>query len=105
MIMPPAKYFRQEQVDHKKVVASVFKCRPEIKSNRAGIMKTPSVIRAEFTREREKLEEFRQKMRKNIQDEKTRQRQRFEKMKAKYDKEGVQVVENESEIGTDQTKQ
>jgi hypothetical protein len=56
LIMPPAKYFRQRLSDHKSIVASVFKCRPEITANRTGILRTPSVIRAEFTKEREEME-------------------------------------------------
>ena len=59
-------------------------------------MKLPSVIRAEFTRERERLEDFRQDLKLNIKDETDRQRQKFEKIKQKYDKEGIEVIEDES---------
>lgn len=62
-------------------------------------MKLPSVIRAEFTRERERLEDFRQDLKLNIKDETDRQRQKFEKIKQKYDKEGIEVIEDESQIG------
>ena len=95
LIMPPAKYLRSRMIDHKNIVASVFKCRPEIKANRNGILRTASVIRAEFTREREELEGFRTKIRKNVSDEKENQRMKFNKIKAKYDREGVDVVEDE----------
>jgi len=54
------------------------------------------VIRAEFTRERERLEDFRQDLKLNIKDETDRQRQKFEKIKQKYDKEGIEVIEDES---------
>tara|TARA_B110000285_G_C14907452_1_gene506261 strand:+ start:316 stop:519 length:204 start_codon:yes stop_codon:yes gene_type:complete len=57
------------------------------------------VIRAEFTRERERLEDFRQDLKLNIKDETDRQRQKFEKIKQKYDKEGIEVIEDESQIG------
>jgi len=59
-------------------------------------LKLPSVIRAEFTRERERLEDFRQDLKLNIKDETDRQRQKFEKIKQKYDKEGIEVIEDES---------
>ena len=104
LIMPPAKYLRSRMIDHKNIVASVFKCRPEIKANRNGILRTASVIRAEFTREREELEGFRTKIRKNVSDEKENQRMKFNKIKAKYDREGVDVVEDEQQIGQDMDK-
>lgn len=86
-------------VDHKKIIAKVLKCRPEIEAKRKSIIKTPSIMRAEFTREREQLEEFRGKMQVNIKEENARQRMRIQKLKAKYDKEGVEVVDDVGEIG------
>lgn len=80
-------------------MANVLKCRPEITAKRKNYIKTPSVIRAEFTREREELDEFRMKLRQNLQTENAKQRQRVKDLKKKYDKEGVQVIENLSEIG------
>jgi len=45
-------------IDHKAIVAKVLKCRPEITAKRADTLKLPSIMRAEFTREREVLDEF-----------------------------------------------
>jgi hypothetical protein len=53
-------------IDHKAIVAKVLKCRPEITAKRADTLKLPSIMRAEFTREREVLEEFNSKLKKNI---------------------------------------
>jgi len=96
LIMPPAQHLRSELVDHKSIVARVLKCRPEIHCKRSEVIKTPSIIRAEFTREREQLDVFRSSLKQNISEEKDRQRDRFNKIKAKYDREGIEVVEDES---------
>ena len=58
LIMPPAAPFRSKIVDHRAIVAKVLKCRPEILAKRKATIKMPSIIRAEFAREREKLTEF-----------------------------------------------
>ena len=51
----------------------------------------------EMPRERrERLEEFKGSLRENIAGEKKRQRQKMEKLKEKYDKEGVEVLEDVS---------
>ena len=62
-------------------------------------MQTPSVIRAEFTREREELDKFRQAMNSRIRDEDAKQKLKLDKLKAKYDRAGVENVSSESEIG------
>merc|ERR1712127_368183 len=87
LIMPPATQLRNGQINHKAIVAKVLSCRPEIKAKRSEITKLPSIIRAEFTRERETLEGFKGALKKNISEE---------KLKEKYDKEGVEFVEDES---------
>lgn len=58
LIMPPAIQLRNGMIDHKAIVAKVLKCRPEIKAKRSETLKLPSIMRTEFTREREKLDEF-----------------------------------------------
>lgn len=69
LIMPPATQLRNGQIDHKAIVAKVLSCRPEIKAKRSEITKLPSIIRAEFTRERESLDDFKAALKKNIQQE------------------------------------
>ena len=71
------------------IVANVMKCRPEITAKRKDIIKIPSVIRAEFSRERERLDDFRKAIKSNVQEENAKQKQKFKEMKEKYDKEGI----------------
>lgn len=99
LIMPPALQLRNGMIDHKAIVAKVLKCRPEITAKRSETLKLPSIMRTEFTREREKLDEFKQALKVNMSKENTAQRDKFNKIKQKYDKEGIEVVEDESEIG------
>ena len=99
LIMPPAMHLRSQVADHKAIVAKVLKCRPEINAKRKEILRIPSVKITEFERERERLETFRSKLRANVDDEKRRQRQKMAKLKEKYDKEGVQVIDDVSQIG------
>lgn len=94
--MPPATQLRSGMIDHRAVVSKVLKCRPEILAKRNDIVKIPSIMRAEFTREREKLEEFRSSLKTNMKEENDKQRAKFNKIKAKYDREGVEVIEDES---------
>jgi hypothetical protein len=47
------------------------------------------------------LEDFRTALKHNIQIEKEKQRQKMELMKRKYDKEGVEIIDDVSEIGKD----
>lgn len=77
LIMPPATTLRNSTIDHKAIVSKVLKCRPEISAKRSEILKLPSVIRAEFTRERERLEDFRHSLKSNIRDENDKQRIKF----------------------------
>jgi hypothetical protein len=67
LIMPPAAPLRHKTIDHKAIVAKVLQCRPEIRAKRKATVGLPSIMRAEFAREREKLGEFRSELRKNIQ--------------------------------------
>lgn len=82
------------------IVANVLKCRPEITAKRKEIIKIPSIIRAEFSREFERLDEFKTSIRANIKEENSKQKEKFKEMKEKYDKEGIQVVESEGQIGS-----
>jgi hypothetical protein len=70
LVMPQATPLRQKLISYKDIVATVLQCRPEITAKRKDIIKTPSIIYAEFTREREKLEDFRAALKVNIQIEK-----------------------------------
>ena len=100
LIMPSAPHLRQGMITYKTIVSRVLACRPDIKALRKEQTKIPSVIRAEFTREREKLDDFRKALKENMDDEKEKQRKRFFKLKDQYNKEGIEVVEDESEIGS-----
>ena len=74
LIMPPATQLRNGQINHKAIVAKVLSCRPEIKAKRSEITKLPSIIRAEFTRERETLGDFQAALKKNISEENLKQK-------------------------------
>jgi hypothetical protein len=69
LIMPPATQLRGGMIDHRAIVSKVLKCRPEINAKRNEITKIPSIMRAEFTREREKLGDFRSALKSNMKDE------------------------------------
>lgn len=99
LIMPPATQLRNGQINHKAIVAKVLSCRPEIKAKRSEITKLPSIIRAEFTRERETLDDFKGALKQNIADENLKAKKRFKMLKEKYDKDGIEFVEDEREIG------
>lgn len=70
LIMPPANLLRSEIANHKGIVAKVLKCRHEINAKRKEVVKVPSVRITEFTRERERLEVFKAKLKNNIAGEK-----------------------------------
>jgi len=99
LIMPTAIQIRNGAVDHKKIVAKVLKCRPEIEAKRKEVVKIASIMRAEFTHERESMDEFRYKIKDNIHNENEKQKEKYKKLKEKYDKEGVEIIEDESQIG------
>lgn len=66
LIMPQATQLRKGFINHRAIVANVLKCRPDIAAKRSEQVKIPSIMRAEFTREREKMDEFRQEINSNI---------------------------------------
>ena len=74
LIMPPAMPLRTKMIDHRAIVAKVLKCRSEITAKRKATVQLPSIIRAEFTREREKLGDFRSKLKQNMASENDKQR-------------------------------
>lgn len=94
--MPPATQLRSRLVDYKAIVAKVLKCRPEISAKRRDVITIASIIRAEFQRERDKLGAFRSALKANIADGNAKQRQKMQAIKQKYDKEGIEVVEDEA---------
>lgn len=65
-MMPTATMMRMADGDFKSIVAGVLKISPEIEAGRQYTVNTPSVIRAEFTREIEELDKFRQQINNNI---------------------------------------
>ncbi len=56
------------------------------------------MILAEFDGELEKSEYLRMAVKRNIEAENLVQKQRFQQMKAKYDREGVQYIQDEMEL-------
>lgn len=72
--------------------------RPMINCKRPDIIKTPSIMLAEFDHELSKHEEFIKRMRSNIEKENLVQKEKFMQMKAKYDREGVEHIEDELEL-------
>lgn len=99
LIMPPANLIRNQIADHKGIVAKVLKCRTDINAKRKIIQKEPSVRITEFTRERERLEEFKYKLKGNIEVEKSRHQSKLKELRSKYDKDGLQIIDDESQIG------
>ena len=59
LIMPSAKMMTAAGGDFSDIINAVLKLRPHIKADRQQTLKTPSVIRAEFTREIEEVSHFR----------------------------------------------
>ena len=73
-MMPTATMMRMHDGDFKSIVAGVLKIAPEVEAGRQHTINTPSVIRAEFTREIEELDRFRQQINQNIRAENTKTR-------------------------------
>lgn len=100
LLMPTAVQLRNKTVDYKSIVQQVLHVKGDIEAKRKDIIRTPSIRRAEFTREREELDDFRIKLRSNIQSENEKQKERIKKLKSKYDKDGVEVLEDMRQLGT-----
>jgi len=63
LIMPSAAMLQANDGNFDDIVASILRMRPHIESGRQYTIKTPSVIRAEFTGEIEELNNLRAKFR------------------------------------------
>lgn len=72
--------------------------RPYIQCKRHDIVHIPSVILAEYDHELEKSEKLRMDVKRNIELENARQKEKFFKMKEKYDREGVEYIQDELEM-------
>ena len=59
------------------------------------------MIRAEFTREIDALNNLRGKFRNNIRSEEAKVQAKLQKIKHKFDRDGVDFVQNEDQIGRD----
>lgn len=69
LIMPTAAMLQAADGNFDDIVNSVLRMRPHIEAGRSYTVQTPSVIRAEFTREIEYLNALRGKFRENIRGE------------------------------------
>lgn len=96
LIMPTATMLQATDGDFDDIVNMVLRMRPNIEAGRQYTVQTPSVIRAEFTREIEALNELRGKFRANIRQEEVKQQVKLEKIKQKFDRDGVNVINDES---------
>ena len=99
LIMPTAAMLTAAGGDFDDIVNSVLRMRPDLEAGRQYTLQTPSVIRAEFTREIDALNELRAKFRDNINSEGQKQVDKLQKIKEKFDREGVNFVKDESQIG------
>ena len=98
LIMPPATQLRNGTMDYKHIVQKVLAMRPYIRCKRTEIVSLPSIMLAEFDGELEKSQEFSEKMKYNINKENMVQKEKFRKMKEKYDREGVEFIEDETDM-------
>lgn len=73
--------------------------REYVEAARRTTIQNPSVLRAEFQREIDEISELRKRVRDNIEDENMKQRQKIAKLKAQYDREGVEFVEEGTDLG------
>jgi hypothetical protein len=80
-------------------VRGVLQLRPLIECNRHEILKIPSVVSAEFEKELDEQVDMKLKLQENIRNENALQRDKFMKLKEKYDREGVEYIGDEMEIG------
>lgn len=69
-----------------------------IQCKRHDIVKLPSIMLAEFENEIQRAEFFRMNVKKNIEKENRVQKEKFQKMKAKYDRDGVEFIQDELEL-------
>lgn len=69
LIMPAAAMIQAADGNFDDIVNSVLRMRKDIEAGRQYTIQTPSVIRAEFSREIDSLNELRSKFRSNIKEE------------------------------------
>jgi len=72
--------------------------RPMIQCKRHDIVKIPSIMLAEFDHELARAELFRMNVTKNIENENSQQKEKFRRMKQKYDRDGVEFIQDELEL-------
>lgn len=72
--------------------------RPVIQCKRHDIIKIPSIMLAEFDHELDKSADLSRKVKANIDRENIVQKEKFKQLKAKYDREGIEYVEDEMDI-------
>lgn len=99
LIMPTATMMQRAGGDYKSIVAAILKMAPETEATRVHAIKTASVMVAEFTREIDEQNKLRQRMAVNVKEENEKQKRKMQKMKKRYDKEGVNFIEDESQMG------
>ena len=99
LIMPSAAMLQANDGNFDDIVNTVLRMRPDIEAGRQYTIQTPSVIRAEFTREIDALNVLRKKFRDNIRNEEDKVKDKMARIKSKFDREGVNFVEDESQIG------
>ena len=64
--MPTVAMLRAADGDFKSIVAGVINTAPDNEAQREEAIQEPSIIRAEFTREIEELDDLRKRFRNNI---------------------------------------
>jgi hypothetical protein len=75
--------------------------RPTIQCKRHDIVKTPSIMLAEYEHELDKSAELNRKIKQNIDNENQKQKQKFAELKRKYDREGVEFIQDETDMMKD----
>lgn len=95
LIMPTAAMMTEAGGDFKSIVAAVLRIAPETEVSRQHVLKTPSVMLAEFTREIAEMDKLRGRMHANVKLENEKQKKKMKKVKERYDREGVEFIENE----------
>jgi hypothetical protein len=78
LIMPTAAMITAAGGDFDDIVNSVLRMRIDIEAGRAYTVQTPTVIRAEFTREVDALNELRSKFKTNIRGEEEKQQKKLD---------------------------
>mmetsp|Transcript_4103 Transcript_4103/g.6936 ORF Transcript_4103/g.6936 Transcript_4103/m.6936 type:complete len:226 (+) Transcript_4103:153-830(+) len=99
LVMPPGVMLQNKHVNSKSIVQNVLRLRPDITLKRPDSLQVPSVLRVEFGRERDEMDDFRAKIKLNMRKQKQEQQSMVDSLKEKYDRDGVEVIEDVSQIG------